>query len=83
MTPNPSFRPDLRYEPRRPVNSDVERQLFSALNDRIGSGRDEQHPQLAAGNRPLKIRFPEAAIRHRVLATLSCLMTFSRATAAY
>lgn len=30
-----------------------------------GSEHDEQHSPLAAGNRPLKFRFPKAALRHR------------------
>lgn len=34
---DPIIPQDLRKKPRRPVNSNLERQLFSALNDGIGS----------------------------------------------
>jgi hypothetical protein len=42
-----------------------------------GSGRDHPPFGFIAGKRSVKFRFPEADIHHRVLTTLSGLMTLT------
>lgn len=49
-----------------------ERPLSQTCYFRSGSGRDGPQFKFVAGKRSLGFRFPEAAIRHRVLGAQSC-----------
>jgi len=57
----------------------ADRPLWRRLSDRNGSGHAGPLFKFAAGKRSLQFRFPEAAIRHRVLATPSGQNDFPKA----
>jgi hypothetical protein len=57
----------------------LERPLLQAGYFRFGSGCDRRLLKFIAGKPPLKVRFPEAAARRRVVSTQSGLMTHGKA----